>query len=73
MIKHTYFLLVATVLLSSAFFSCSKDEKEADKEGIELRMRNKDNGGDKIYLLKVDSVMLYVYNDSYQYNSNEIF
>ena len=65
--KKIYVLLTVVSLMSVAVSSCSKDSIEADKEGIEMRMRNEDEGNDYIYLLKVDSAVLV----SYYYQGSE--
>lgn len=52
--KHLLGLLLMAMVIGIGFTSCEKDD---GSEGIEIRMRNRDNGSDRIYLLQVDSVL----------------
>lgn len=44
------------LVIGTMFTSCEKDD---GSEGIQMRMRNRDNGNDRIYLLSVDDTINY--------------
>lgn len=59
--KRVLFMVITYATILVCFSSCQK-ENDNSFEGVEIRMRNSDNGGDKVNLLLVDST----YADNYQ-------
>ena len=52
--KYLLGTMLMAMALGMTFSSCEKEEN--DSTGIQMRMRNSDNGGDDISLMQVDSV-----------------
>jgi len=68
-----YFTIIACAILIAGFSSCNKESEtndydpitNEDNTGIEIRMRNANNGGNYLYLLHVDSAC---YNGGYWFS-----
>lgn len=63
--KHLLGLLLMAMAIGVGFTSCEKDD---GSEGIEFRMRNSDNGGDRISILWMDSA----YRDGTYYYASDV-
>jgi len=61
--------LLGTMLMAMAWgMTFSSCEKENDSTGIEMRMRNEDNGDDRLTLLKVDDACYDELDHEYEYS-----
>ena len=69
--KYLLGTMLMAMALGTTFSSC---EKENDSTGIEMRMRNHDNGDDGVTLLKVDDARYYYYNQDYgEYEDSYVY